>query len=34
MHLYARRALWFAGLWLASVLAVGSVGYLIKLVIS
>ena len=33
MHLFARRVMWFAGLWLAGVLAVASVGYLIKLVI-
>jgi hypothetical protein len=33
MHLYARRILWFAGFWLAGVIAVASVGYLIKLVI-
>ena len=33
MHLYARRLLWFAGLWLAGVLAVASVGYAIKFVI-
>ena len=31
MHFYGRRLLWFAGLWLAGVLVVGSVGYLIKL---
>jgi hypothetical protein len=30
----ARRLLWFAGLWLAGVFAVASVGYLIKLAIS
>ena len=28
-----RRLLWFAGLWLAGVLVVSSVGYAIKLVI-
>jgi len=28
------RLLWFAGLWLAGVLAVASVGYLIKLAIA
>ena len=28
-----RRLLWFAGLWLAGVLAVASVGYAIKFVI-
>jgi len=33
MHLYARRLLWFAGLWLSGVLVVASVGYMIKLVI-
>jgi hypothetical protein len=33
MHFYARRLLWFAGLWLAGVLAVASLGYLIKLAI-
>ena len=33
MHLYGRRLLWFAGLWLAGVLVVASVGYLIKLAI-
>ena len=33
MHLYARRLLWFAGLWLSGVLAVASVGYVIKLAI-
>jgi hypothetical protein len=29
----ARKLLWFAGLWLAGVLVVASVGYAIKLVI-
>ncbi len=33
MHVYARRLLWFGGLWLAGVLVVGSLGYAIKLVI-
>ena len=33
MPLYARRLLWFAGLWLSGVLAVASVGYAIKLAI-
>jgi len=33
MHLYARRLLWFAGLWLSGVFAVASIGYVIKLVI-
>ena len=33
MHLYARRLLWFAGLWLSGVLAVASAGYVIKLVV-
>jgi hypothetical protein len=28
-----RRLMWFAGLWLAGVLAVASVGFAIKLVI-
>jgi hypothetical protein len=28
-----RKLLWFAGLWLAGVLVVASVGYLIKLAI-
>jgi len=29
----ASRLLWFAGLWLAGVLAVGIVGYAIKLIL-
>ncbi len=29
----ARKLLWFAGLWLAGVLVVASIGYAIKLVI-
>ena len=29
-----RRLVWFAGLWLAGVLVLASVGYLIKMVIS
>jgi hypothetical protein len=33
MHFYVRRLLWFAGLWLAGVLAVAFTGYLIKLAI-
>lgn len=33
MRVYARRLMWFAGLWLAGVLAVASLGYVIKLVI-
>ncbi len=31
MHVYVRRLLWFAGLWLSGVLVVASIGYLIKL---
>ena len=33
MHLYGRRLLWFAGLWLTGVLAVAFVSYAIKLVL-
>ena len=33
MPLYARRLLWFVGLWLCGVLTVASVGYAIKLAI-
>ena len=33
MPLYARRLLWFVGLWLSGVLTVASVGYAIKLAI-
>ena len=33
LSLYGRRLLWFVGLWLCGVLAVASVGYVIKLTI-
>jgi hypothetical protein len=33
MHLYGRRLLWFVALWATGVLAVASLGLVIKLVL-
>ena len=33
MHLYGRRLLWFVALWASGVLAVASLGFVIKLVL-